>query len=216
MRLTSVLLLVCSLLVAVGFAAAQGNSESKKTKKSQDKAVMTSAKTIATVETSMGSFEIELYPADAPKTVENFVKLAEKKYFDGMRVHRVSKGFVIQTGDEKSKDPAKVNEWGTGGTSIWGTEFADELNNQTPSYKEGYKKGVVAMANHGPNTNSSQFFICLSDVRLPHNYTIFGKVVKGMEVVDKIGAVEIIPGMMGPTDGRPKSDVMVKKIAIKK
>jgi len=169
----------------------------------------------AIVETSMGIFEIELYPADAPKTAENFVKLAEKKYFDGMRVHRVAKGFVIQTGDDKSKDPAKVNEWGTGGTSIWGKKFADELNPNTPSYKAGYKKGVVAMANSGPNTNTSQFFVMLNDMdRMPKNYTIFGKVIKGMDVVEKIGQVDIIPGF-GPTDGRPKVDVLLKKVTIR-
>ena len=177
---------------------------------------MKDAASIALVETSMGSFEIELYPSDAPKTVENFVKLSEKKYFDGMRVHRIAKGFVIQTGDENSKDPAKAGQWGLGGQSIWGKQFEDELNPNTPSYKEGYKKGVVAMANKGPNTNTSQFFICLQDVSLPHMYTIFGKVVKGMDVVDKIGAVDIIPGRMGPTDGRPKTDVLIKKISIKK
>ena len=168
----------------------------------------------ALVETSMGTFEFELYGADAPKTVENFVGLAKKKYFDGMRVHRVAKGFVIQTGDDKSKDPSKVNEWGTGGKSIWGKEFADELNPNTPSYKAGYTKGVVAMANRGPNTNTSQFFVMLADLeRMPKNFTIFGKVIKGMDVVEKIGQVEIIPGM-GPTDGRPKTDVLIKKITI--
>ncbi len=170
--------------------------------------------TIALVETSMGSFEIELYPSDAPKTVENFVKLAEKKYFDGQRFHRIAKNFVIQAGDEKSKDVKKKNEWGTGGRSIWGREFEDELNPNTPSYKAGYVRGVVAMANRGPNTNTSQFFIMLRDnTSLPKNYTIFGKVITGMEVVEKIGQVEIEP-MMGPTDGRPKVDVMIKKIRI--
>jgi cyclophilin family peptidyl-prolyl cis-trans isomerase len=163
----------------------------------------------------MGTFEIELYGNDAPKTVENFVGLAQKKYFDGQRFHRVSKNFVIQAGDDKSKDPKKKAEWGTGGKSIWGKEFADELNPNAPSYKAGYLKGVLAMANRGPNTNTSQFFIILRDApSLPKNYTIFGKVVKGMEVVDKIGQVEIIPGMMGPTDGAPKVDVKIKKVRI--
>jgi len=176
-----------------------------------------SKKEFAVVETSLGTFEFELYRSDAPKTVENFVKLAQKKFFDGMRVHRVSKGFVIQSGDDKSKDLKKMNEWGTGGKSIYGKDFADELNPATPSYKEGYKKGVVAMANRGPNTNSSQFFVMLADLdRMPKNYTIFGKVIRGMEVVEKIGEVEIIPGMMGPTDGRPKEDVVLKKVTITK
>ncbi len=172
---------------------------------------------LATVETSMGRFEIELYATDAPKTVENFIGLAEKKFFDGQLFHRVSKNFVIQAGDDKSKDPKKKAEWGTGGKSIWGKEFADELNSNTPSYKAGYLKGVLAMANRGPNTNTSQFFVMLRDnTSLPKSYTIFGKVVKGVEVVEKIGQVEIIPGMMGPTDGTPKVDVKITKIRIQR
>ena len=212
---------VCVLVafaVAVGFgqdstktAPDTTKTVSKKTSNHKEK------KMTATMETSMGTIEIELYPEDAPKTVENFSKLAEKKYFDGMRIHRIAKNFVIQTGDDKSKDPAKAAEWGTGGQSIWGKEFADELNPMTKSYRDGYKKGVLAMANRGPNTNTSQFFICLADVGLPHNYTIFGKVIKGLDVVDKIGEVEIIPNpQMGPTDGRPKEDIIVKKIRMNK
>ena len=167
----------------------------------------------AVIATSMRTFEIELYPADAPKTVENFMGLARKKYFNGMRFHRVVKGFVIQTGDEKSKDTALINEWGTGGKSIWGGTFADELNPNAPSYKNGYKKGVVAMANAGPNTNTSQFFVMLQDnTTLPRHYTIFGKVVKGMEVVEKIGEVEVVPP--GASDGRPKTDVMMTSVSI--
>ncbi len=216
MRSVTIGLLLCCALLFSGLATAQEAPAKKQSTKSQGHKTMKNATPVALVETSMGSFEIELYPADAPKTVENFVKLSEKKYFDGMRVHRISKGFVIQTGDDKSKDPAMADQWGSGGQSIWGKQFEDELNPNTPSYKEGYKKGVVAMANRGPNTNTSQFFICLQDVGLPHNYTIFGKVVKGMDVVDKIGAVDIIPGRMGPTDGRPKTDVLIKKISIKK
>src|SRR5512133_3126248 len=143
-------------------------------------------------EVPMGTIEVELYAEDAPKTVENFVRLAERKYFDGVLFHRVSKGFVIQGGDPTGT--------GAGGKSIWGKDFADELNPNAPSYKEGYKKGVLAMANKGPNTNSSQFFIMLEDnPRMPKNYTIFGEVVKGMDVVEKIGQVDIIP-QMGPTD----------------
>ncbi len=171
-----------------------------------------SQREIAVLQTSMGTFRIELYRKDAPKTVENFVKLAEKKYFDGMRVHRVVKGFVIQTGDPNSRDPAKAGLWGTGGESIYGGEFEDELDPRTPSAKEGYKRGVVAMANRGPNTNTSQFFVCLRDVNLPLQYSIFGKVVKGWDVVEKIGQVEIV----GPNDTRPKKDIMLKKVTIKR
>jgi cyclophilin family peptidyl-prolyl cis-trans isomerase len=175
----------------------------------------TVGKEIAVVQTSLGTFEFELYRADAPKTVENFVKLAGQKFFDGMRFHRVVPGFVIQTGDDKSKDPKKAAEWGTGGKSIYGKEFEDELNPKAPSYIDGYKKGVVAMANHGRNTNSSQFFVMLGDnTTLPKNYTIFGKVIKGMDVVDKIGQVELVPP--GARDGRPKTDVLMTKVTIRK
>ncbi len=165
-------------------------------------------KEFAVIETSMGTIEAELYGADAPKTVENFVKLAEKKYFDGVIFHRISKGFVIQGGDPTGT--------GTGGKSIYGGEFADELNPNTPSFKAGYGKGVLAMANRGPNTNTSQFFIMLQDApRMPKNYTIFGKVVKGIEVVDKIGDVEITP-QMGARDGKPKVDVVMKTVTIRR
>lgn len=203
---TGLYLFVFVLTVGLSGAFAQKSGEKKETtgKSSQE---------IAVIATSMGTFEIQLYRNDAPKTVENFVRLAEKKYFDGMRFHRIAKGFVIQTGDPLSKDPSKAAQWGTGGESIYGKAFEDELNPNTPSAKEGYKKGVVAMANRGPNTNTSQFFVCLQDARLPHNYTIFGKVMKGMDVVEKIGQVEIIP-LMGPMDGRPKSDVIIKKVTI--
>lgn len=191
----------------------------QKAKTGEEKsAKMENVKEIGVIETSMGTIEVEFFKNDAPKTVENFVRLAtERKFFDGMRVHRVSKNFVIQTGDDKSKDPKKMDEWGTGGKSIWGKEFNDELNPNAPSFKEGYKKGVLAMANRGPNTNTSQFFIMLRDrPDMPKNYTIFGRVIKGQNVVDAIGQVDIIPGQMGPTDGRPKTDVIIKKVTIKK
>jgi cyclophilin family peptidyl-prolyl cis-trans isomerase len=181
----------------------------QKTKKGEDKkAKMERVKEIGVIETSMGTIEVEFYRNDAPKTVENFVKLAEKKYFDGVIFHRVSKGFVIQGGDPTGT--------GSGGKSIYGKEFDDELNPAAPSFKEGYKKGVLAMANRGPNTNTSQFFIMLKDnTGLPKNYTIFGKVIKGQDVVDAIGAVEITP-QMGPNDGKPKVDVVMKKVTIRK
>jgi DNA polymerase-3 subunit delta len=214
MNIVRFVILVLSLAVTTGVARQAADKQQPQKEKEHTK--VKDVKYSAIVETSLGSFEMELYANDAPKTVENFVKLTEKKYFDGMRVHRIAKGFVIQTGDDKSKDPAKAAEWGTGGQSAWGMEFADELDKNTESYKAGYKHGVVAMANRGPNTNTSQFFICLKDVSLPHSYTIFGKVTKGLDVVDKIGAVEIVPGQMGPTDGRPKTDVLVKKISLKK
>lgn len=132
----------------------------------------------AVITTAKGTIEIELYPTDAPKTVTNFATLSKRGYYNNLTFHRVEPGFVIQGGDPNGN--------GTGGTSIYGAKFEDELNPNTASYKEGYKEGVVAMANAGPNTNGSQFFIMLADNDLPHAYTIFGKVTKGMEVVKKI------------------------------
>jgi cyclophilin family peptidyl-prolyl cis-trans isomerase len=114
---------------------------------------------------------------------------------------------VIQGGDPTGT--------GTGGKSIYGKEFEDELNPSTPSFKAGYLHGVLAMANRGPNTNTSQFFIMLRDIpRMPKNYSIFGKVIKGLDVVDKIGEVEIVPAM-GPSDGKPKVDVKMKSVVIR-
>jgi len=159
----------------------------------------------AIVETSLGTFEIDLYGRDAPRTVQNFVGLAQQGYFDGLIVHRVARGFVIQTGDSTGT--------GSGGRSVWGPPFPDELDAGTPSYRRGYVRGTVAMANRGPNTNTSQWFVALKDVlTLPKAYTIFGRVRSGMSVVDAIGAVELTPP--GTGDGRPKVDVVVKSVRI--
>lgn len=209
---TILLVLALSVFAAV-VADAQENAapKTKQTtavKQKAKEAVVGKTKEIAVIETTLGTIEAELYRDDAPKTVENFVKLAEKKYFNGIIFHRVSKGFVIQGGDPTGT--------GTGGKSIYGKPFEDELNPNSPSLKAGYLHGVMAMANSGPNTNTSQFFIMLKDVpRMPKNYTIFGKVIKGLDVVDKIGEVDITP-QMGPSDGKPKVDVKMKSVTIRK
>lgn len=151
----------------------------------------------ATIKTTKGDIELTLYPKDAPKTVENFVKLAKKGFYNGIIFHRVIKDFMIQGGDPTGT--------GTGGP---GYKFADELNPSTVSYQEGYKKGVLAMANSGPDTNGSQFFIMLKDTALPHSYTIFGKVIKGQEIVDEIGNT--------PTDlnDKPKDPIKMTSVTI--
>ncbi|MBI3231651.1 MAG: peptidylprolyl isomerase, partial [Candidatus Doudnabacteria bacterium] len=102
-----------------------------------------------------GNITVEFFDKDAPKTVENFLRLANAGYFDCLTFHRVAKGFVIQGGDPTGT--------GSGGDSAFGGEFADEINPTSELYKMGYKKGVLAMANRGPNTNTSQFFILLAD-----------------------------------------------------
>ena len=152
---------------------------------------------MVTIETNYGVIKFEMYDDDAPKTVENFVTLAKKGFYDGLTFHRVIGGFMIQGGDPDGN--------GAGGP---GYQFDDELNPETPSYKEGYKKGVVAMANAGPNTNGSQFFIMLEDYPLPNLYTIFGKVVEGQTVVDAIGQVKT-----GAND-RPLEPVVMKRVTV--
>lgn len=152
-----------------------------------------------------GKITLEFYPTDAPKAVENFLRLTDSGYYNCLTFHRVSKGFVIQGGDPTGT--------GGGGISAFGAKFNDELNANTTSYKAGYQKGVLAMANSGPNTNGSQFFIMLDDTQLPHLYTIFGKVTSGLDIVDKIGNVDITP-QIGPTDGAPVTPVVMQSVKI--
>jgi len=140
----------------------------------------------AAIKTAKGDIVIQLYAQDAPKTVTNFATWAKLGYYNNLTFHRVE-DWVIQGGDPKGN--------GTGGMSIYGPTFADELIPGTASYQEGYKAGVVAMANRGPDTNGSQFFILKTDYPLEHNYTIFGKVISGMDVVQKIAAGDKILGI---------------------
>ncbi|MFH1048316.1 MAG: peptidylprolyl isomerase [Patescibacteria group bacterium] len=151
------------------------------------------------LETTKGIIKVQLYPKDAPFTVASFMKLIDKGLYNGLIFHRVIDGFMIQGGDPSGN--------GTGGP---GYKFIDELNPETASYKEGYKKGALAMANSGPNTNGSQFFIMLEDYQLPKNYTIFGKVTVGQEVVDTIGKVAVSKDPA--TENRPLTDVKIKRV----
>jgi len=162
-------------------------------------------KNIITLETSLGQIQFETYNNDAPNTVANFIKLAKDGYYNGLVFHRVIKDFMIQGGDPNCTQGRGTGLCGTGGP---GYQFADELNPETESYKAGYQKGVVAMANAGPNTNGSQFFIMHQAVPLPNAYSIFGKVIKGQEIVDKIANVETDAG------DRPVEDIIIKSVAI--
>jgi peptidyl-prolyl cis-trans isomerase B (cyclophilin B) len=147
----------------------------------------------ATIGTTKGDIEVEIFTDGAPKAAGNFLDLAEKGFYDGVIFHRVVPGFVIQGGDPTGT--------GTGGP---GYKFADE------PFQGDYYRGTLAMANAGPNTNGSQFFICLADLvgRLPKNYTIFGQVTKGMDVVDAIAA-----GRTGAGD-RPVEPVKMNKVSV--
>ncbi len=154
----------------------------------------------ATIQTNHGTVRFELLEEDAPKTAENFIQLAERGYYDGVIFHRVIKGFMIQGGDPTGT--------GRGGESAWGGRFKDEINSSSALYQRGYKAGTVAMANAGPNTNGSQFFIMHADYPLPPNYTIFGRVIEGQDIVNVIATTQ--------TDGsdRPVSDVKMEKVTI--
>jgi cyclophilin family peptidyl-prolyl cis-trans isomerase len=151
------------------------------------------------IETNMGTIVFETYDSDAPKAVNNFITLANKGFYDGLIFHRVINGFMIQGGDPTGT--------GRGGP---GYQFEDELNPNTESYKTGYTRGTVAMANAGANTNGSQFFIMHKDTPLPHNYTIFGRVISGMDVVDKIATTKTGEG------DRPINEVKMLKVTVAK
>lgn len=139
--------------------------------------------TTATFKTNQGDITLELYADKAPNTVANFVKLAQEGFYDGVKFHRVIKGFMIQGGDPLSKDDAKEAMWGTGGP---GYTFDDEIYAGNDN-----AAGTISMANAGPNTNGSQFFINTADnTFLNPKHTVFGKVVSGMEVVTAIENTE--------------------------
>jgi cyclophilin family peptidyl-prolyl cis-trans isomerase len=154
----------------------------------------------AVIQTNKGTIRFELLEGDAPKTTENFRLLAERGYYDGVIFHRVIKGFMIQGGDPTGT--------GRGGASAWGGRFDDEISRSSEVYQRGYKAGTVAMANAGPNTNGSQFFIMHADYPLPPSYTIFGRVTEGQDVVDQIASTA--------RDGndKPLSPVTMEKVTI--
>ena len=157
-----------------------------------------------TLATTHGPILLDLYGKDAPRAVKNFLTLCEGGYYDGILIHRVQPDLLIQTGCPKTKDTALRSEWGSGGASCYGAPFASELNARTPSYQRGYRRGVVAMANAGPGTNTSQFFILLTDTSswMEHAYTIFGR-VPDLTTVDAIAALPL------DDDGAPREPVEI-------
>ena len=154
------------------------------------------------METNMGVMEFELYDELVPETAGNFKKLVEEGFYDGQRFHRIIENFMVQGGDPLSKDVSNTARWGTGGPGYdIKDEFVDELKHT--------KKGLLSMANSGPNTGGSQFFITL--VPTPHldgKHAIFGEIVSGEDVLSEIGSVE--------TDGadRPVKEIIVEKVSI--
>lgn len=154
---------------------------------------------VATIKTNMGTMQLKLFPKLAPKAVENFVGLILKKYYNGIIFHRIIKGFMIQGGDPTGT--------GSGGQSLWGGTFNDEFNKNLVFDRAG----VLAMANAGPNTNGSQFFITLAPTTwLNHKYTIFGQLISGMDVLEAIGNVKTGKG------DRPIQDVTMEDVTVEK
>jgi peptidylprolyl isomerase len=148
------------------------------------------------IETTAGSFEVTLFPAIAPKACENFLKHAQEHYYDGTVFHRIIPKFMIQGGDPRGT--------GQGGQSIWGKPFEDECKNDVKFDKKGY----LAMANAGPNTNGSQFFVTTAATPWLHmRHTIFGEVTQGYEVVQKIEGV-------GSPSGSPSTKIEIIKITL--
>ena len=150
----------------------------------------------AVIQTSMGDLTVEFFSDTAPVTVNNFISLSNDGYYDNIIFHRVISGFMIQGGDPSGTGHGEYGKFP-------GYTFEDELNNQQP-----YEKGILAMANAGPNTNGSQFFIMHVDYPLPYQYTIFGKFTDGLDVIDTIASVQTAEG------DKPVEDVVILGVTV--
>ena len=158
------------------------------------------ANRIANIKTNHGTIRFELLEDDSPNTTDNFVQLAERGYYDGVIFHRVIKGFMIQGGDPTGT--------GRGGEAAAGGRFDDEIDRSSPLYHKQYTAGTVAMANAGPNTNGSQFFIMHVDYPLPPSYTKFGRIVEGQDIVNTIASADT------DRNDRPRTDVVMEQVTI--
>jgi peptidyl-prolyl cis-trans isomerase B (cyclophilin B) len=195
MRLS--IILAIALVSAVVFGADE---------KKEQKSPMNSSNEVAVIKTSEGDMVVQFWTDAAPNTVENFKKLARQGFYDGTIFHRIVKQFMIQGGDPNSKDPAKEKSYGEGGP---GYNIKAEFNDHS------HDRGVISMA-RGPDPDSagSQFFICLAQVhRLDHQYTTFGKLIKGQDVLEKIGDTPVTRNSMGEPS-KPTKRVVIESIKI--
>ena len=185
-------------LLAAALVVASVNAEEKKP--------MNSTNEVAVIKTSEGEMIAEFWPDVAPNTVENFKKLARSGFYDGTAFHRIVKGFMIQGGDPLTKDPAKESRYGTGDP---GYKIKAEFNDRS------HERGVLSMARSSdPDSAGSQFFICLANVsRLDHQYTTFGKIIKGDDVLGKIGDAEVTTSGSGERS-KPTKRLTVESIKI--
>lgn len=217
MKTTNIILVVVAVAL-VGFLVWVGGQSSQRTtqevpqvaapetttetKTTANELVKTTNMTTVVMTTNKGAITLELFDTDAPKTVANFVKLAQEGFYNGTRFHRVIKGFMIQGGDPLSKDVALQARWGTGGP---GYQFEDEIRANNKNVI-----GTISMANAGPNTNGSQFFINTANNNfLDGKHTTFGRVVSGMDVVTAIENLATTP------QDRPREDAILEKVEVK-
>lgn len=195
----AVFLLLISIILAGQIKIFSQNTD-KDNQVMGDSTKTTDTTTVAIIKTNMGTIEIALLPQYSPKAVENFTGLAEKGYYNGIIFHRVIADFMIQGGDPTGT--------GRGGESIWGKRFDDEISPDLVFDKPG----ILAMANAGPNTNGSQFFITVAPTPwLNGHYTIFGNVISGMDVVYAISKVQT-----NPANDKPLKDVVMEQVTIEK
>ena len=200
-KYTSFVIIVIAIVLGIWFFT--GNRDKEKNiinSNNQDKTMN------VTLHTNKGDITIEFFEKQTPNTVANFVKLAKEGFYDGVKFHRVIKGFMIQGGDPLSKDDSKINLWGTGGPGYY---FADELGRGNENNRNDV--GTISMANSGPNTNGSQFFInVVSNNFLDTKHVVFGKVMSGMDIVKEI---ENMPTLLPGIADRPASAVVIENIS---
>lgn len=196
-----IIIILGSFGVVFGYKIAM-KSENKMSKDASINSLGYTSNPIAIMKTNMGKIKFELFVKDAPETAANFIKLSNEKFYDGVKFHRVIKGFMIQGGDPNSKDDNWLDD-GIGGP---GYAFKDEIN----SHK--IIRGVLAMANAGPNTNGSQFFIVTAESApwLDGKHTVFGKVIEGMDAVDKIENIAVDK----TKNDHPIENVTIESVAI--
>jgi len=191
--------LVCCLIASI-LAAAAVAEEKKET------SPMTTSNEVAVIKTSEGEMVVQFWTDAAPNTIENFKKLARQGFYDGTIFHRIIKGFMIQGGDPNSKDPAKEDSYGQGGPDY---KIKAEFNDHP------HDPGVISMARSAdPDSAGSQFFICLAPIhRLDHQYTTFGKLIKGDDVLEKIGNTPVGRNSQGETS-KPTKRVVIESVKI--
>jgi peptidyl-prolyl cis-trans isomerase B (cyclophilin B) len=186
------------VLLSSALFAAEENKE--------EKTSVNASNEVAVIKTSEGEMVVQFWTDAAPNTIENFKKLAREGFYDGTIFHRIVKGFMIQGGDPNSKDPAKENSYGQGGPSY---KIKAEFNDHS------HQRGVISMARSSdPDSAGSQFFICLAPVpRLDHQYTTFGKLIKGTDVLEKIGDTPVTRNSSGE-NSKPTKRVVIESIKI--